>query len=371
MSLPRCRPLASPLLCVVLALACGTGDTGSGTQDSATSGLQGDSMANVGSGAPQRVAVLEETPDGVRLLLVDLPSGKQRIIPEVGGEPRQPLLAPNGREVLFRSASTLYWYREALDTVVEVFGQLNPQAATPYAFSPDGARIAAAMQEAVFVVVTADVARGAHDGLRVAMPPGCRVVDLSWSPDGRRLLVLCFPSPGKENAQLFEIDPTAPESANIVKSIYEAPGLTRLLGWRPDGALMIQGSGNTEEVLALSSGRSAQRVSALEEGEHVLAYLPASDEVVSARSSEDQGDPVVLSLSSADGSNRRPWLAEFPRLSDLSFSAGGRWVVFVNRVGSDRAGGDVYFVQTTNGAALLFMRADSASRAYAGPVVWP
>ena len=361
------------------ASTAGPGDSASTMAPSRDSGpLTGDTMHLERPAVPQRFAVVEHTAEGARVVLVDLGTGRKHPLPETDGEPHQPTWSPDGRDLLYRVADTLFWYRETVDSFLPALTRLNPQPATPYAFSPDGGMIAASLLEGVALIRTTDLSAGRTGGLRVPMPAGCRVADLAWSPIGDPVVSLCYPSPGTEATEVLEIPIGSPAGADAHPGAtrrYLGDGLTRLLGWqRETGSLLLVRSGEVEEIVALLSGTGHPRsVAKLPAGAFVLAYLPSSNQVIVAHAVEDEADPATLDMMPlGDGSPRR-WLTNFPRLSDLSVTAQGTWAMFVDRMRPELGGtgGDVYLVPVGEATAQLVLRAKPGTVSYSAPVAAP
>jgi hypothetical protein len=70
----------------------------------------------------------------------------------------------------------------------------------------------------------------------------------------------------------------------------------------------------------------------------------------------------------------QPWLASFPRLSDLSISANGTWALFVDRShyeGIGMEGGDVYMVGVGQEDTRRVLKGVLRKLSYSSPVMRP
>jgi hypothetical protein len=156
----------------------------------------------------------------------------------------------------------------------------------------------------------------------------------------------------------------------------------RLLGWRsdPEALLVSRTRGSSDDAGTLSAAGAFQPFRAEsqdaddEDRGAILAYAQASDRLVVALPSEDQGDPVALRLVGPGAAPAESWLANFPRLTDLALSPDGKWATFVDRGrfgATGDPGGDVYVVEVGSNDARLLRKGIPGEVSYSSPVARP
>lgn len=225
-----------------------------------------------------------------------------------------------------------------------------PPGQAVFALGTDGGTVAVAQGDQVLLQpVRAHVAPR-----QVAAGDGCKVYSLRWSRDGQTLVILCYPDPTIPEPRILFLDVATQTLASQV-----VPGAGELLGQRPGGSWLlahsVDGAGGVIELSGPGPGTLVHR---LEEEQFVQGYVPGRDELIVAGGSEDENDPVELSLA-APGQAARPWLRRFPRLADLSIIPDGTLATFVDRLppSAERPGGDVYVVAPGQDDARLVLKA--------------
>jgi len=157
-----------------------------------------------------------------------------------------------------------------------------------------------------------------------------------------------------------------------------ADGVSKLLGWHPSlGKVVVcrvSPSGRAGEQAGILSNtgefRALREADEDKAGEFPLTYLAASDLVIFELGRDHSGDPVSLRLGSSGKLPSRPWLQNFPRLTDLSFSRDGRWGMFVVPL-PDEASGDIYLAEIGTANVKLVLRALEGHVSYSFPVPQP
>ena len=242
------------------------------------------------------------------------------------------------------------------------------EPATPVRMTPAGqaslaTKLGAALRDVVAFLPLAAAPPGSPAPAVVPIA-GCGIPELRWSPDGEHLLALC--TTGATSPKLIRI-----ALSDRTTSSQNADGVLRTLGWRADGELVVvrrRGSGE-EPAILLPSGKS-RALYKRQENQFALFYFSGPDQTLFAQGGEDSGDATALRLAGPAPNASRAWLKSFPRLKDLGFSSDGRWVLFVQPLGGDRAGGEVYLVGTGMENPRKVLSATSA-RSFSQPMSRP
>jgi hypothetical protein len=250
----------------------------------------------------------------------------------------------------------------------EILQGLDKDTPTPFVCSPDGRFLAAARPEAVLLISTEQLPSVANSR-KFPLPAPCRILSMLWSQDGRVLNILCYPARSEKVSQLLRVEVNTGQVLTL-----PAHGATRLLGWRgtPPALLIARDHSFAEEAGTLDKDGNFHSFCPGAPPAFVGPYLRSTDELVASEPSEDPGDPTSLRLERAGAPTPKPWLAHFHRIHDMSVSADGRWVLFVNKSGNDDdPGGDVYFIEAGKENATRLLRASPGKVSYTLPVPSP
>lgn len=313
---------------------------------------------------PALAAVIVNNESGSVIAVADIEKGEVRPLDglELSPVPRVPLWSPDGQRLVFRVDDVLMSWTSGKSPARLIQG-LAVDAVTPYAFSPDSASLAVALQDSVAVLRFA-TSPTHGPGSKSSLPPGCRPVDLLWSADGNQLLALCKSDDAAQIPQMLRFDRMGGHTFRTgVRDI------ARLLGWRAGAVLASRSTPSGDEVGTVSVTGEFLRLRTGEHGEAVVRYASAPGLLVLQKPGEDLGDAVILHVAPPDQLGARPWLEKFPALTDLAFSSDGRWAMFANRKGfpSDERGGSLYLAPVGTGEARLVLRGKPGTLSYSFP----
>jgi hypothetical protein len=317
------------------------------------------------SGPPAAIAVVVYDDDGYRLHVADLEHARLTPVGPEREAAHQPVWSPEGARLAYRVGDQLLVHTDGAPRDAALTDRVEREIARPCAFSPDSRRLAIALRGGVAIAAIGPGAGDLGPATQVASYPDRPVRDLRWTPDGAALVVLVGASAA---AQLVWIPATGG-----VGRVVDAPDTSRVLGWRGGALLTVETTEGRERVVSRPAPGSAPSPVALAPygGDElvVLDYAEAVDRVLLVPSGDPDDDTRVL-LASPGGATV-PWLAAYPRLSDLRLTAGGAWATFVDRAsGGERPGGDVYVVQVGSEAPRLVLPA-SPARSFSAPVPRP
>lgn len=307
---------------------------------------------------PAGAAVIAHEETGDRLYVADFAGGKLRPVGPAGEAPHQPVWSLDGTHLAWRAGNRLWLHTEGGDDAAVVDG-VEIETQRPCAFSPDGRLLAVAGAGGAVLLASE------HGEPRPLLArPGVRVGDLIWLPDGGTLAVL-FWAPGRAEVVQVAIADGAAKSQRT-------DDVSRLLGFRPDGGLLVLRSAEGREQLAVLGPAGLSPLRSLPEGQSVIDYAAAGDRLLLAASGEDSGDDAAVFLAAAGGAPPRRWLASHPQLVDLRLSRDGRWALFVDRaVGAEgRPGGSVFLVAVGSASAKSVLPA-SGARSFSEPTPRP
>jgi hypothetical protein len=318
------------------------------------------------AGAPEYMVAVALGPLDSRLVVTRIRTGQTALLPSSPTVPADPVWAPDGSAILFRAGTDLMRYDTGQAAVGHLDSGLSRSGRTPYAYSPDGRRIAVAKASAVHVVTVGSARE------RFALPEGQAFTQMRWARNARTLVVLVRDS-GGENAALVWID-TDGRTART----QAAPGVTGLLGWDPTtGDLVVSQAApertGTQAVVLSPTGEARPLRDADEDegGEFTLLYRPDTREAVAAVGNEDLGDPRRILLLPPGTAPARPWLDTFPRVDQMSLSADGRWVAFIAGGPDTEPGGDVFVIPFGGQVPARVLLAQPDGYRFATPVLGP
>ena len=308
-----------------------------------------------------------------RVAITELRTGITMVLPETNAVPADPIWAPDSSSILFRNENELMYYDIRQNHLRHLASGLSPAGRTPYAYSPDGQLIAVAEANLIHVLPVTGGSR--DDRGRFALPEGASFAQLLWAIDGQNLVVLTMPD-DVGNSLLVWIDTLAQTT-----HVQPTANVIGLLGWDPPtrGLVVVRFGperiGN-EAAILLPSGefRALRDAEEDEAGEFVLAYRSDTQQTIALLGREDLGDPAKLLILSPDNTPAQLWLKAFPRLGELSISADGHWVAFVDGSpveDTGEAGGHIYIAPFGSENAILVLKADPESRTFATPVFSP
>ena len=330
---------------------------------SASAAERSPSPAAPGVSEPTQVAVFVHGADDQRLAIADLRSGKLQMISPEGVVPYEATWSSTGARLSYRIADVFMVHVDGVSPDRPLFKGTSFGPTSVYAYSPDDRWLGAALRDVVAFLPLAAAPPGSPAPAVVPIA-GCGIPELRWSPDGEHLLALC--TTGATSPKLIRI-----ALSDRTTSSQNADGVLRTLGWRADGELVVvrrRGSGE-EPAILLPSGKS-RALYKRQENQFALFYFSGPDQTLFAQGGEDSGDATALRLAGPAPNASRAWLKSFPRLKDLGFSSDGRWVLFVQPLGGDRAGGEVYLVGTGMENPRKVLSATSA-RSFSQPMSRP
>ncbi|MGD2063328.1 MAG: hypothetical protein PVF51_07085 [Nitrospirota bacterium] len=324
-------------------------------------------------GAPAYLATVVHGLTASRVAVTELRTGHTMLLPETEAVPAAPVWAPDGSRILFRVEDELMAYDVQQSHLRRVATGLSQGGRTPYAYSPDGERIAVA--EATVIHVLSASRHGGDGAERFTLPEGTTFLQLLWAVDGRTLLVLTQREDGG-TPSLVWID--LADKAARVQPVYHVTGL---LGWDASTSALVvvhldpERMGD-EAAVRLPSGevRALREAEEDDAGEFVVAYRPDTRQTVVSLGTEDLGDPTKLLILPPDNAPARSWLEAFPRLDELSISADGGWAAFVDRspvYDTGEVGGDIYAVPFGSDTPVLVLKADPDTCTFTTPVLRP
>jgi len=314
------------------------------------------------SSRPAEAAVFVHEEGPGRLAIADLKTQALRFVVDNGVASYEPVWSPTGGRLSYRIEDQL---RLHVDGVAEdrPFIQVPGfKTNEPYAYSPDEKWVAAPVSDAVALVPLPPDPRAPIPASVQRVPlAGCGQPGLLWSTDGKFLLALCTPG-GGQPAYIARIAPDTRKSAK-----QPAGEAGQLLGWRGDGGLLVAGGGG---ISVLSAEGKLRLLYEVGDNDSVLALLRGPGQALLVQGNEDSGYPTVLRLVGPKPMSSHPWLRGFGRTAGFSFAPDGWWAVFVQLLGGDREGGDVYVVAPGSEQAVKVLAA-TPERSYSSPVVRP
>lgn len=318
--------------------------------------------------APPRAAALFVHDDaGYRLCVADFATGALEPIGPEREVADQPVWSPDGTRLAYRVGERVFVHSAGGARDAAIAGSADLEAVHPYAFSPDGRRLAIAQRGSVAV---AAVDPGAADIVPAPLATYAdrRVSDLRWSPDGATLVALVRDDASPASARLAWLP-----ASGAPAQLGDAGGVNRLLGWRAGALLAVEARDGHERMITVAAPGAAASPIALSspagEDLSVLDYAAGADRIVLAAGG-DPDDDAALRLA-PPGGRPVPWLAAFPRLGQIALSADGAWAVFVDRAtGGERPGGSVFVVRVGSNDARRVLPA-SAARAFSAPAPRP
>lgn len=321
---------------------------------------------------PSWVAAVEHGDEHSTLIEINLAGKDVHRSDPVAGAAGRLTYAPGAGTLLYVTGSTLWAHQRASGKTQLLFKDVLTDAYSAYLFSPNGRALAVATEKGL-VVVPSEALPAVHQQRQYSWPSDCTFADMIWMPNRASLAVLCYSETPRREYRLFNVDLSS--SAWALHPAKSAK-VKQLLGWRANDVLVARRTarpGQDEAVLILPSGE-IQAFHHPEEDEEpasdvILAYSPAVDRLITTAPSEDQGDPVSLSLIGPAAADVHGWLESFTRATDIAFSPDRRWAVFVNRHGADEHG-DVYLAEVGKEQAQLVFRAVKGEIAYSAPAVY-
>jgi len=323
--------------------------------------------------APEYLAVIAQTPDVSRVAIVELGSGRASLVPGVDGEVVDIGWVARGFGVLFRSDRSLWLYQFRQDRLLPVADGLAMGALRAYALSPDGHRLAIALDDAIEIAAIVEDGRFVR-GHSYPLPYGLAVKQLLWLDDDR-LTCLLRDADGTRR-QLLSID-----ARERTTAVVEADPVNALLAPYPaSGGIVVawldpNGIGD-EAAIRMPDGelRPLRTADEADAGEFTIAYRAATQESVARLGTEDPGDATRLVVLPPGSAPARTWLEAFPRLQDLSLSPDGGWATFVDNsplyeIGDP--GGDVYVTAFGTDDAHRVLEASLEGWSFREPVLGP
>ena len=239
---------------------------------------------------------------------------------------------------------------------------------SPYVYSPDGRSFAVASDVEIGVK---PLKSGATVELRYPLPRGTEFDQMIWT--GENSLIVLVRSSVEESASLVWID-----TVKRTQRVQPAPGVIRLFGWdSAENALIVskvdsESGGEVSSLLTASGESRPFRVAeAHEAGEYIRSFHAESRQSVAELGREDMGDPVKVLILPPGDAPAVPWLEGFPRIRELSASADGRWVVFVDGgpVEELETGGDIYIVPFAGKSPARLLKSSPTGLRFARPVL--
>lgn len=316
---------------------------------------------------PSAFAAVEHGESGDRLVLVEWPGGHITALTEYGKTPQALTFSDDGSRLAYRIGTCLQFYSPAAPDHALRVTDLDVQARKPFTFSSDGRHLWAATTTGLAVVDTAPVDQAANATQLVAsVGAGCRIAEVVRAPSMDSLWTLCSPAPGTNAPQVLQFDAAAKQ---LVARL--APGASHILGFRPDGAVLYTRTvGAGDEVVALGDF-GLEVVRPAMENEFILNYLPSSHLLIVAHGVEDTSDTTALMIGPLIG-EMRPWLRQFPRLTDLAVTSDEQWAVFVDRASGDNLhnSGSIHISAVGSNDAKLII-ATNETRSFSTPIARP